>query len=403
MQTKVVTGVLIVLGLILIGFALLKSGGGMAAAPECDPFLSKGMLEEGLTLGTDFILANQRLEGNFEYEYDWISKTYTDDDSSVRQAGALWGLALIYEYTHEERLIAPLEKSFAFFEKYSKTRADDARYILYPGEEEGSLGTVALAALAHIEYLNARENELSETELARHKKLLDGYLRFLTSAVTEDTLFHASYDEDGLSYGDASSYYDGEALLALVKAARYRGYEEWENQIKELADVGYAENIKAALKENPDSDVTKGYYQWSSMAFHELSESGWKKTEKYGDYTITLADWMIDTHKVLERTRNTAYAFEGIVSAYAIAKKKGDEYHIQKFRCVIEAGIFNLMTWQVGASYQNQFIKTQFKSDAKAKGGIQNSAQEAPLRIDVTQHQVHAVTLALEHFDFGVE
>jgi hypothetical protein len=105
---------------------------------------------------------------------------------------------------------------------------------------------------------------------------------------------------------------------------------------------------------------------------------------------------MIDTHRVLERTRNTGYAFEGILSAYAIAVDRDDTHHAQKFRCAAETGLSKLTSWQIGSSVANSFIKTQFKGDPRALGGVQNHAQEAPLRIDVAQHQMHAVTFALE-------
>ncbi len=55
------------------------------------------------------------------------------------------------------------------------------------------------------------------------------------------------------------------------------------------------------------------------MAFYEITTSKRKNVGKYGEYVMDLADWMIDVHKTLERRRNTAYAYEGIIHAYAIA------------------------------------------------------------------------------------
>jgi len=400
---------LIIVGILLVGIALFVGiRYETTAIAECDVSVSKEMLQESLALGTGFILANQKPAGNFEYEYDWINKTYNPEDNSVRQAGALWGLALIYAHTRDAKLLEPIERGLAFFERYSKVRTDGARYVIYPGETDGSLGTVALAALAHIEYLNAHEADLSEEALTHQKDLLDGYLRFISTAVTRDKLFAGSYDMNGISGGRPSSYSDGESLLTLVKAARYRGYPQWEQQVKELANAGYAINVKQALKDDPDSDTTKGYYQWSSMAYRELAESGWDDTEKYGEYAIDLADWMIDTHKVLTRTRNTGYAFEGILSAYAVANDRGDKKHAQKFRCAAETGLSKLTSWQLGNPAANTFITSQFEEDSKALatasggapskawGGIQNAANEPLLRIDVTQHQMHAVIFALE-------
>ncbi len=389
--TLIVSGIVLVVIAVFLGIRHQEN-----VVVDCDASLSKAGLEESLTLGTGFVLKNQKPAGNFEYEYNWLNKTYNPDDNSVRQAGALWGLALIYAHTHDAKLVEPIERGLSFFERNSKVRTDGARYIIYPGETDGSLGTVALTALAHIEYLNTHETDLSEEALTHQKELLEGYLRFISTAVTKDKLFAGSYDMAGTPGGRPSSYSDGESLLALVKAARYRGYPQWESQIKELADAGHVINVEQALEEDPDSDTTKGYYQWSSMAYRELAESGWDDTKKYGEYAIDLADWMIDTHKVLTRTRNTGYAFEGILSAYAIAKQQGDEKHAQKFRCATETGLSKLTSWQVGNTIANAFIKGQFKEDPKALGGIQNAENEGPLRIDVTQHQMHAVIFALE-------
>ena len=44
----------------------------------------------------------------------------------------------------------------------------------------------------------------------------------------------------------------------------------------------------------------------------------------YGDTLLRLADWMIDEHGTLWRLRNTGYAYEGIIHAYALAKQRGD-------------------------------------------------------------------------------
>ncbi len=164
------------------------------------------------------------------------------------------------------------------------------------------------------------------------------------------------------------------------------------------ADAGYDKNVVETRRKDPDSKVTKGYYQWSSLSYFELATSGWPNTEKYGDWLIELADWMIDTHRTLERTRNTAYAYEGIIPAYQMAVIRGDADHAKKFGCTIEKGLEKLTSWQVGSSVANGFISKHPTNDPLAVGGVQNHRKEAPLRIDVTQHQMHAVILARRHY-----
>ena len=42
--------------------------------------------------------------------------------------------------------------------------------------------------------------------------------------------------------------------------------------------------------------------------------------DSYGERLMELSDWMIDVHKTLRRTRNTAYAYEGIIHAYQMGQ-----------------------------------------------------------------------------------
>jgi UDP-N-acetylmuramoyl-tripeptide--D-alanyl-D-alanine ligase len=361
--------------------------------------LNRAILDRSLELGTQFLLNHQKPEGNFTYIYDWVKKTYDPGDSQVRQAGAMWGLATIYNDSPNPEVGAAIEKAMDFFAQNSKLTHDGRRYVTYPGAEVGSLGAVALCALAHIDYLRTAKSQITEEKFQNYRQLLDEYLEFLIKArmQTEPTagLWHRGYSvTSGHPHGKSSPYFDGESLLALIKAAKYMGREDLQSIIIPSADAGYHHNIQEALQEDPDSSITKGYYQWGSMSFFEIATSGWSNTEKYADYVIDLANWMIDVHKTLKRTRNTAYAYEGIIYAYQLAVQRNDTQHIKKFAHVIESGLTKLTSWQVGGPLMNEFIRSQPTDDPLAIGGIQNHRRESPLRIDVAQHQMHAVILA---------
>ena len=369
----------------------------------CDSYrsepLNRAILDRSLELGTQFLLNHQKPEGNFTYIYDWVEKTYDPGDNQVRQAGAMWGLAVIYSATPTPEVGAAVEKAMDFFVRNSKLTPDGQRYVTYPGEGAGRIGTVALCALAHIDYLRAAKSRISEEKFQNYRQLLEEYLEFLIRARMQTTpkagLWHQSYSHSsGHPYGQPSPYFDGECLLALVKAAKYMGRQDLQPIIIASADAGYHHNIQEALQEDPDSSTTKGYYQWSSMVFFEIATSNWSGTEKYGDYVIELANWMIDVHETLKKTRNTAYAYEGIIHAYQLAVQRNDTEHIKKFAHVIEAGLKKLTSWQVGSPLMNDFIRRQPTDDPFAIGGVQNHGRESPLRIDVAQHQMHAVILA---------
>jgi UDP-N-acetylmuramoyl-tripeptide--D-alanyl-D-alanine ligase len=339
-------------------------------------------------------MKHQKPDGTFDYEYDWEAKAYSSEDNAVRQAGALWGVGLLHQAGPRAELRTALERGIRFFDQHSRTGAGPSRCVDYPGAGEGQTGTVALVALARVEYLRSLERSLSPEVVAAHRERLGEYLQHLVRARTPEGLFYGRYSlEDCQPSGTPSPYSDGEALLALVKAAKYLGRRDLEPVILRAAEAGYQHNVEQALAKERDSDTTKGYYQWSSMAFYELFTSGWPNSERYGDWVVRLADWMIDVHRTLWRSRNTGYAYEGLIHAFDVVKRRGDEARRAKYACVIDTGLEKLISWQVGSPIQSRHLG-EADHDPLAVGGVQNSAFDPPLRIDVVQHQMHAVLLA---------
>jgi hypothetical protein len=377
------------------GWRTVRRLGEAPAKGRCSRRLDRALIDRSVELGQGFLVRHQKAEGKFDYEYDWRHKTLSAEDNQARQAGALWGLGLLYQDHPTPELGAAIEKGIAFFDRHSVGGADGRRCVAYPGDQIGVTGTTALVALAHVEYLRSARSSLAEGNFRAHADRLDGYLAALAAARNPDGVFHGSYAVgDCRPFGAASSYSDGEALLALVKAAKYLGRSDLVPLCHELARAGYQRNVERALAENRDSDITKGYYQWSSMAFFELCSSGWPDTDRYGDWVLRLADWMIDVHRTLWRGRNTGYAYEGIIHAYEVARRRGDQTRMAKYACVIDTGLERLVSWQLGGPIPSPHLGGEGRDDPRALGGVQNEAFASPLRIDVTQHQTHALLLA---------
>lgn len=363
------------------------------SAGRCERRLDRAVLDRSLALGTSYLLAHQRPAGNFDYEYDWRDQSLSPEDNEVRQAGALWGLTLLYQGKPEPKLAAAIDKGLAFFNENSRV-VKGTRCTTYPGSANGTTGTVALIALAHIEYLRSPQNMAAE-QRAGLDKALNEYLTLLLRNVHPSGLWYGNYSTKNCKpEGEPSPYSDGEALLALAKAAKYLGHAEVVPTLLAGAAAGKRLNIDEALAQDADSDTTKGFYQWSSMAFYELSTSDIPDTKQYGDVVLRLADWMIDEHHVLTRTRNTGYAFEGLTHAYALAKQRNDA-RTAKYACVIDVGLERLISWQVGGPLPNRY--TAHAQDERGVGGVQNEAFSPELRVDVTQHQMHATQLARQY------
>jgi len=199
----------------------------------------------------------------------------------------------------------------------------------------------------------------------------------------------------------SSPYFDGETMLCLTEAAKYiAGFEGLIPVIEGGAFVlskGYS--IDAWVKDsNHDSDKTKGFYQWGSMFMTEYFHSRWEQFQVAGDFVISLGHWILEVHRVLGRKRNTGYAFEGIISAYQIAKKRNLVEISRNFKCAIDRGLYKLTTWQVGGplANENPFLQSHPTDDGIAIGGVMNARNLPALRIDTTQHQMHALIMALE-------
>jgi UDP-N-acetylmuramoyl-tripeptide--D-alanyl-D-alanine ligase len=375
-----------------------------ADAAACRDRVTRAELERSLSLGLHYLLAHQRADGTFVYEYDWRARTYAQEDNAVRQAGALWGLAVLRLEAERARFDPPpglrgaLLKGLSFHTANAGLTDSGAPRLRFPtyaaGDTFGSMGTAALLALALIDFLRAEPP--SSPDAPPSTEALAGVIAFLVAGRDPAGLWYGRYDlATGRPYGDHSPYADGEALLALVKARKYLGRQDLAASVLTAAQAGHDANVVAARAAEADSPTTKGYYQWASMAYFELATSDDPKAARYGEWLLDLADWMIDVHRTLERRANTGYAYEGLVPAYAYALERGDAARAARYACVIHEGLGKLMGLQVG--HPRATALGGGGDDPAALGGVQNEAAQPTLRIDVTQHQMHATSLALRH------
>lgn len=360
--------------------------------------MSLAEMKKSLAMGVDFLLANQKPEGNFNYLYDWINKKQDPSDNQVRQAGALWGISLIYNDRPSEATQRALDKAFDFFFEHTQVGPDGSLIVVYPGERDTGSGTVALVAMAIVDYLRVNP-PISSQRRSELETKLDGYLKFLVWMQMENGHISKSYDYKRDKRIEFSSpYYDGETLLCLTKAAKYlnRGHLI---PVIERAAAAMARTYAFAWQDDGKPDRTKGFYQWGSMSFWEIQDAGWKDGELYADLTLMLANWMIRTHRTLSRARNTAYAHEALTHAYQIAEKRGDKRAASELRRTVDQAMLKLCSWQVNGPLadRNSFLRDNPTDDPLARGGFMNHRSEAPLRIDVTQHQSHAMILALRY------
>ena len=354
---------------------------------------------EALDLGLRFMLARVGADGAVTYEVPLQPGPEETSRHQVREAGGIWGISL---YLHRSRLSSEqrsaiwdtLDRAVRRLQRTSVNNAGFRRPI--PDEEsQGSLGTAALSGLALVEMLAQNDCPNREERL----RLLQELLAFILSCRQSSGRYHSSYElSNGRPFDDPSPYFDGETLLLLTKAARLLELTAYAVPASTGADAMFEAYALDALQQRQLSDRCKGFYQWGSMAMHELHQLN-PAEQRWADRVITMADWILDVHQVLTRKRNTGYAFEGLISAFALAKARGDQATMRRLRQAIESGLSRLCTWQLGASLQTQALQRLHPLNPEAIGGVLGGRNDVCIRIDTVQHQMHALLLAERHLE----
>lgn len=387
-RRAVVAGAAAVVGLGLAGagaVAVRRSSGG------CGPRLTRADLDAGIALAGRYLVAAQRPAGDFVYEVDWRTGVEGPGANLVRQAGATWGLALLQLDGGDgvAGVAGAVDRSLGYWMSRVASR-DGLAWI--QGERGGETGMAALVGLALLDRLSAPEPP-STPDGARYEETLEGILRWLVTLRLPAGGFASAYDNSTGAIAAKSKpnpYADGEVLLLLAKAAVERDRADLRELALRYAAEDHERNVAGPLRAEPDPDTTKGYYQWGSMAWSTLAKAGYEADE-LSRWLVDLAHWMVDVHSTLSRRKNTAYAYEGLISAYDWAAQHGDAETAYKLACVAHQGLRKLSSWQLG----HPLALPSLASAAEPYlGGVQNAADESLLRIDVTQHQLHALMLA---------
>lgn len=361
----------------------------MAAVPTT---LSHNRLLDSLNRGIEFLLRQQRADGAFNYEYNWREKVYLPDDNPVRQAGTLWGLALAHHYDNDAKIFAACVSGLEFFHRHSALTANGGRFVKYPAVSAQRMGTVALLALTLIELLRSPTGT-ADARQRGWRTSLDQYIQFLLDGQNSRGLWHSRYDDrDGSPCGEPSAFFDGEALLALVKAAKYLHYGHLCERVMRAAAAGYRHNVLLALnKKGKGRSVAHGYYQWGMMAFCELIDSDWPEVEQYVEPVYYLADART---RGRESKNNPGAVLEGLIHAYAVAIER-DPRRAENYRGTIVRDLSRMLSLQAGNPATVQFLSPA-DDDEAAAGGFQHYPDQPTLRIDFTQHAIHALLLGIK-------
>ncbi|MDD3695458.1 MAG: hypothetical protein PHG44_05765 [Lentisphaeria bacterium] len=401
---------IISLSLLLPLFIMADSTLKSRLEPYCKPEYWQGLeqvakferqhLVTAIEAARVYYLNQQYQSGNFLYAMNLSSGELFEDDNQVRQAGALWALSCLNRDRFTENTRRAVLAGIDFFERNQKKSPSGEQVLAYPGEELLKTGTVALFCLSLIEFLRGQKEFLPPEVYQRYDDLLEQQLTFLQSMEMAGGSWAWQYDlHSGYREKISSPYYDGEALLAYCKAARYLGRKKLLPRIKAALPQLIEKYTVESWAAGGDREQTKGFYQWACMAFAEIVEAGWDDAGIAAEGAMALTWWQIYDNKVESREGNTAYAVEGLIAAWRIAKLRQDEKSMATIRQVIDNCLGRLMLLQVGGPFQkmNPYLTGLPRVHPKAYGGISAGPYSNIIRIDNVQHQLNAMLLAVKY------
>ncbi|MBR4124698.1 MAG: hypothetical protein IKR13_00710 [Victivallales bacterium] len=381
------------------------------------PQITPEALDQAIEGARYYIISQQTSRGNFRYSMDLTDPAFSEtSDNAVRQAGTLWSICNLNRDRFNEPTRQACLLAMDFFIHYTRPLPNsDLKVITYKSDRRVKTGMVALFCLGVVDFLTGQEKYMTPEQRQPYLDTLYENLRFLRSQEMPNGCWAKEYSNDPtdppLPPGEepeTSSYYNGEAMLAYLFAARY-----YRDRPELTAPEGLVERIHYAmplllrryavecLRSDEGMAETKGFFQWGLMScalYHDLFPDSIPHVIE--NAALTLSWWQIFNNRMDTRNGNTAYAIEGLIAAWHIAHQNGKAVEAQRIRDSIENTLAKLMTWQVGGpfeSYNPFLMKWKDKTPAAAYGGVTATAASGYIRIDNVQHQLHAMLLARQY------
>ena len=361
---------------------------------ETYPTLTSAQEQKVIEDATGWIVASQAKDGHFNYEYAPFEGAYSDDDNMVRQAGTFAALADVYSrQTEKDPAVAEaLQDAIAYFESVTE-RVDNEHgefWCIRRTAEAArcDLGSTALTMVGLLRYLEAEPAQARDYET-----LLDNYVAYLIAAKRPEAGFsNRYYFEDGFS-DDESPFFNGEAMLVLV---RYYQYE---------AD----EDVKAMLEEMfvylSEKEYESPLYLWIMAALKDMQRL-WPN-EAYVTYARDFTDVRLNSAALHRGTdHNYCAPVEGLASAYSVLEGEVAPTFLKRLYDELEFWLGKTTLLQL--SHDNPYrlvgtggeleLVTQTEPEV-AHGGFLTGETELVQRIDFTQHCVSAYIQKFEDID----
>ena len=330
-----------------------------------------------------WLVRHQREDGLFRYLYQHQSRSWSPDDSLVRQAGCAWALARLARRMPEAGFAAPASRAMEGLEQVALKRGGPGNlaYLQVRGDPP-RLGAIPLFLLAADEWKD--RSPISEDTRQRLTATL---------LAVQSPSGGFGVEARGFALDGSETYYAGQIALALARRFEVSGRQR-------LAEAGLA-SLRYYRQWWDDGNRDLSFVTWmlqACEAWYRLRED-----ETARDFGFAMGDWALqfqhpESHPnplwggAFENTPGigTAAYTEGIVRGLSLAARAGDDERVERYSASVRGAMRFLMQLCM------EDADLAFVGGPEHRGAVRSSLRRRNLRCDNAQHFVMAALGAVE-------
>lgn len=348
---------------LLLTCLALFVGAGQAAQPSPPT-------DTPVALAVDHMLAAQREDGLFAYDFNFVRNGATGENNIVRQAGAVFALGEYYADSHDPDLREPLRRALNALSVLS-IEYGRGKLVSRNGELKGVKGgATALTLLAELYYYRTSGD-------GRFEQARRDWLHGLLSLHQPGKGFRR-----GPLSEKESHYYNGEIWLALAFHAQTFADPDVAAVLPQVDDY-----MMAAYGAAPHI----GFFHWGATASAKRYAA--TKDPRFAAFATAQARQYIDEMRPqVKPYANTCYAIEGLIPALTLVAP--DDELKPRLRARIEAEMAKIRTFQILPGQTSLDLGDGITLTSPAldrfTGAFVAGRKRPSTRIDFTQHCVSA-------------
>lgn len=351
----------------------------------------------GLEAAREYFIRHQLPPGNFQCEYDMNNRVRLEEDDQVRQAAALWGLALLCKARPTAQTLNALVRGITFFQKNTREAPGGGFAPNYGEDPEVKTAAVAFLCLAITDFLSAQDDVVTPEGRVLYQATLAYYLNWLQRMEMNNGAWAEKYILLTHQRDDtAQAFCDSVCLLAYCRAARLPAYQALIPRIEAATVKLVATYTGNGWQEACDQALTRQFAPLGATALAEIAAAGWKPAEFAGNACQALAWWMLLDYEALAHERSPAGSAEVLLAALQVSrlrKQPQDQALVAAAQTLMTRALSCQVNGPLGA--RNELLQ-RLKPPKFLTGGVMTSADSGHLRIDMLQPVVHGLTLLLD-------